>query len=80
MVRTYTSSDGKLEVLGLGEDFLCSVTRVEWRGDQDFGIDDVLLELGVFAFLVRGDLEEMMEVIAGDVCEPTIHLRASSIE
>jgi hypothetical protein len=52
VVRTDTSSDGNLEVLGLGQTLLGQVTRVEGSSNNDFGINEVLVKGRVLALLV----------------------------
>jgi len=52
VIGTNASCDAKLEVLCLVNEFFGKVTRVERGGDQDFSVDDMLLEVAVFAFLV----------------------------
>jgi hypothetical protein len=49
-----TSSDGELEVLGLGQALSSEVTGVEGGGDDDLGVDKLLVELGVLTLLVGG--------------------------
>ena len=51
VVRADTCSDADLEVLGLVDELLGKVARVEGGGDEDLSIDDVLLEVAVWAFL-----------------------------
>jgi hypothetical protein len=53
--RTDTSGDAGLQLLGLGNSLGIDVTRVEGSGNDDFSIDDFLVEGRVFAFLVVGD-------------------------
>jgi hypothetical protein len=53
--RTDTSGDAGLQLLGLGNSLGIDVTRVEGGGDDDFSIDDLLVEGRIFAFLVVGD-------------------------
>jgi len=54
---TDTGSDTELEVLGLGHDLLGEVGGVEGSGDEDVGVDNVLLELRLGSLLVVGDNE-----------------------
>lgn len=57
MVRADTGGDSDLELLRLLDHLAREVARVERGRDEDFGIDNVLRELGVRALLVRGDDE-----------------------
>jgi hypothetical protein len=50
-----TSSDAELEVLGLVHNLLSEVGGVEGGGDENVGVDNVLLELRLGALLVVGD-------------------------
>lgn len=59
VVRTNTSSDGDLQVLGLGETLGGKVTGVERSGDDDLGIDELLVELGALTVLVGGGDESV---------------------
>lgn len=52
VVRTDTSGNGNLEVLGLGQTLLGQVTRVEGSGDDDLGVDEVLVKGRVLTLLV----------------------------
>jgi len=54
VVRSNTSSNAKLEVLGLSKTLSSEVTWVEWGGDDDFGVYELLVELGVLTLLVGG--------------------------
>lgn len=54
VVGTDTGSDSKLELLGLGQTLSGEVTGVEGGGDDDFGIDKLLVEGGVLTLLVGG--------------------------
>jgi hypothetical protein len=54
VVRANTGSDGKLELLGLGQTLSGQVTGVEGSGDDDFSVDELLVEGGVLALLVGG--------------------------
>ena len=54
VVGTNTGSDGELEVLGLGQALCGEVTGVEGSGDDDFGIDQLLVKSGVLTLLVGG--------------------------
>lgn len=54
VVRTNTGGDGELELLGLGETLSGEVTGVEGGGDDDFSVDELLVEGGVLALLVGG--------------------------
>jgi hypothetical protein len=57
MVGSDAGGDSELQVLGLGQSFGGKVAGVEGSGDDDFGVDKLLVELGVFALLVRGSDE-----------------------
>jgi len=54
VVGTDTSGDGDLQLLGLGEALSGEVTGVEGSGDDDFGVNQLLVEGGVLTLLVRG--------------------------
>jgi len=54
VVRADTCGDADLEVLGLVDELLGEVARVEGGGDEDLCVDDVLLEIAVWAFLAAG--------------------------
>jgi len=54
VVRSNTSSDGELELLGFGETLGRQVARVEGCGNYDLSVDKLLIKFGVFAFLIRG--------------------------
>lgn len=54
VVRTNTSSDGQLEVLGLGQTLSSQVSGVEGSGDDDLGVHEFLVEGRVLALLVGG--------------------------
>jgi hypothetical protein len=54
VVRTDTGSDGKLELLSLSETLSGEVAGVEGSGDDDFSVDEFLVEGGVLALLVGG--------------------------
>lgn len=54
VVRADTSSDGNLELLGLGEALSGKITGVEGSGDDDLGVDELLVELGALTVLVGG--------------------------
>jgi hypothetical protein len=54
VVRTDTSSDGNLEVLGLGQTLSVQVAGVERGGDDDLGINELLVKGRILAFLVGG--------------------------
>jgi hypothetical protein len=63
VVGTDASCDGKLELLGLGQTLSSQVSRVEWSGNDDLSIDELLVELGVLALLVRGSNEGVALVL-----------------
>lgn len=52
MVTTNTCCDGQLEVLGLFKSLFGDVGRVEWCGDQDISIRQMLIKLAVRRLLV----------------------------
>jgi hypothetical protein len=52
MVRPNARRDGQLELLRLREPLRRQVARVERRGDDDFGVDELLVEGAVRAFFV----------------------------
>jgi len=52
VVGANTSSDGNLQLLCFGETLGSEVTRVEGSGDDDFGINQFLVKLGVFTLLI----------------------------
>jgi len=54
VVGSNTSGNGNLEVLRLRETLRSEVTRVEWSGDDDLGVNELLVELAVLALLVGG--------------------------
>jgi hypothetical protein len=54
VVRSNTSSNGKLQVLSLGQTLGGKVTWVERCRDDDLCVDKVLVELGVLTLLVGG--------------------------
>ena len=54
VVGTDTGSDGELQLLGLGEALSGEVTGVEGSGDDDLCVDQLLVEGGALALLVRG--------------------------
>jgi hypothetical protein len=54
VVGTDTGSDSELELLGLGQTLSSQVTGVEGGGDDDFSVDELLVEGGVLALLVGG--------------------------
>lgn len=68
VVRADTSGDSDLELLRLLDHLAREVARVERGGDEDFGIDNVLRELGVRALLVRGDdeLDVVLLAVVGE--------------
>jgi hypothetical protein len=54
VVGADTSSNSELELLGLGQTLSGQVTGVEGGGDDNLGIDELLIELGTLTVLVRG--------------------------
>jgi hypothetical protein len=73
VVRTDTSSDGNLEVLCLGQTLLGQVTRVEGGGDDDFGINEMLVELRVLALLV-GCGDELVALVLDPLAQTELVL------
>lgn len=63
MVGTDTGGHSEFEVLSFGEAFGGEVARVEGSCDDDFGVDKVLIEGGVFALLVGGGYELMALIL-----------------
>jgi len=57
VVGSDTSGNGNLEVLGLGEALSGKVTWVEWSGDDDLSVYEVLVEGRVLTLLVGGSDE-----------------------
>jgi hypothetical protein len=55
LTRADTRGDAELELLGRRHDLLGEVARVEGRGDDDLGIDDLLGKDRVGPLLVVGD-------------------------
>ena len=53
VVRADAGRDGELELLGLGEALGRQVSRVEGRGDDDLGVDELLVKGRVLALLAR---------------------------
>lgn len=52
VIGTDTGRDTGFEVLSFGNDFGSSIARVEGSGDENVGVDDLLLESGFRALLV----------------------------
>ena len=53
MVGADAGGDRELEILRLGDPFGGQIGRPEWLRDDDIGIDQLALEVGVGAVLVR---------------------------
>lgn len=51
VIGTDTGRDTGFEVLSFGNDFGSSIARVEGSGDENVGVDDLLLESGFRALL-----------------------------
>ena len=63
MVGSDTGGDGELELLGLCEALSGQISGVEGGGDDDLGVDELLVKGGVLAVLVRGGYEGVALVL-----------------
>lgn len=76
VVGTDTSSLTQLEVLGFRDDLTGQVRRMERRRDEHVGVDNVLLELAVLAFLV-GSYHEVPATLFAERSETQSVLRGA---
>ena len=73
VVRTNTGSDGNLEVLCLGQTLLGQVTGMEWGGNDDLGINEVLVEGRVLTLLV-GCGDELVALVLDPLAQTKLVL------
>lgn len=73
VVGTDTSSDGNLQVLCLGQTLCGEVAGVERSGDDDLGINKVLVESRVCTVLVRGG-DELVALVLDPLAQTELVL------